>query len=215
MNGKHDGRSLSRMPYPYQIGDSFSSSDKLLTDSYFNLTHPHEGGIIVLLARHGASINNILIPYLDNNGVKQYRSIVLKNSNTNHFGSIRFGFDDDINSVNRTNELPLDYPFLNFYNEDWSMYADPTKPYRVRFVNGLMEVIYEFSSSNKNEFMMTTMVSAPLYQQVIVDPTNNIYFNLRGYGNLSTVRKKMISNKKIRFFLNNLASFESQFIKSN
>jgi hypothetical protein len=86
-----------------------------------------------------------------------------------------------------TNQLPSNYPFLNFYNENWSMYGDPTKPYRVRFVNGLIEVIYEFSSSNYNELMMTTIVTAPLNEQIIVDPTNNIYFNLRGYGNLSTV----------------------------
>jgi hypothetical protein len=123
--------------------------------------------------------------------MKQYRSIVVENNNGNHFGSIRFGFDEEINSINMTNQLPLNYPFLNFYNQDWSMYGDVNKPYRVRFVNGLMEVIYEFSSSNNNEFMMTTIVSAPPNEQVIVDPTNNIYFNLRGYGNLSTVREKV------------------------
>jgi hypothetical protein len=89
-----------------------------------------------------------------------------------------------------TNQLPLNYPFLNFFNENWSMYGDINKPYRIRFVNGLIKVIYEFSSSNNNELIMTTIVSAPLNEQIIVDPTNNIYFNLRGYGNLSTVRKK-------------------------
>jgi len=129
----------------------------------------------------------MLIPYTDNQGIKQYRSIVLKSNNGNSFGSIRFGFDEEVNSINMTNQLPSNYPFLNFYNENWSMYGDPTKPYRVRFVNGLIEVIYEFSSSNYNELMMTTIVTAPLNEQIIVDPTNNIYFNLRGYGNLSTV----------------------------
>jgi len=79
-----------------------------------------------------------------------------------------------------TNQLPFNYPFLNFSNENWSMYGDINRPYRVRFVNNLIEVIYEFSSSNNNELMMTTIVSAPLYDHVIVDPTNNIYFNLRG-----------------------------------
>jgi hypothetical protein len=189
LNGKHDGRSLARVPYPYQMGDPFSPSDKLLMDPYFNLTHPNKGGLIVVLSRHGASINNILVPYMDKNGVKQYRSIVLKGNNANHFGSVRFGFDDEINSMNMTNELPSNYPFLNSYNEDWAMYGDSNQPYHVRFVNGLVEVIYEFSSSNNNELIMRTIVSAPLYQQMIADPTNNIYFNLRGYGNLSTVRK--------------------------
>jgi hypothetical protein len=128
--------------------------------------------------------------------MKQYRSIVLRGNNGNHFGSVRFGFDEEINSFNMTNQLPLNYPFLNFYNEDWSMYGDINKPYRVRFVNSLMEVIYEFSSSNNNELMMTTMASAPLNEQIIVDPTNNIYFNLRGYGNLSTVRRKVFEWKR-------------------
>jgi hypothetical protein len=36
---------------------------------------------------------------------------------------------------------------------------------------------------------MTTMVATPSNQQLIVDPTNNIYFNLRSHGNLSTVRE--------------------------
>ncbi len=112
----------------------------------------------------------------------------MKNKNGNSFGSIRFGFDEEMTSINLTNQLPSNYPFLNFYNENWSMYGDPNKPYRVRFVNGLIEVIYELSSSNHNEFMMTTIVTAPLNEQIIVDPTNNIYFNLRGYGNLNTVR---------------------------
>jgi hypothetical protein len=39
---------------------------------------------------------------------------------------------------------------------------------------------------------MTTMVATPSNQQIIVDPTNNIYFNLRSSGNLSTVRDKQI-----------------------
>lgn len=161
-----------------------------MNDSYFNLTQPNPGGIIVIVSRRGASITDILVPYTDNHGVKQYRSIVLKVKNGNSFGSVRFGFDDETNLFNMTNQLPIDYPFLKFYNENWLMYADINKPYRVRFVNGLVEVIYEFSPSNNNEFMMTTMVSAPVNGEVIVDPTNNIYFNLRGYGNLSTVRKK-------------------------
>jgi len=101
------------------------------------------------------------------------------------------------NSVNITNGLPLTYPFLNFYNENWTMYGDVNKPYRIRFVNGLVEVIYEFSATNNNELLMTTMVSAPLYDQIIVDPTNNIYFNLRGYGNLSTHHLNLSSSTPI------------------
>jgi hypothetical protein len=37
---------------------------------------------------------------------------------------------------------------------------------------------------------MKIMVATPSDQQIIVDPTNNIYFNLRSHGNLSTVSKK-------------------------
>ena len=48
--------------------------------------------------------------------------------------------------------------------------------------------------------MMTTIVSAPLDNQIIADPTNNIYFNLRGYGNLSTVRKENLKNSIRKFF---------------
>ncbi len=91
--------------------------------------------------------------------------------------------------MNMINQLPTNYPFLNFYNENWPMYADINKPYRVRFVNGLIQVIYEFSLINLNELVMTTMVATPSNQQLIVDPTNNIYFNLRSHGNLSTVRE--------------------------
>ena len=124
--------------------------------------------------------------------MRKSRSIVLKKDNDGHpFGSIRFGFDDEVNSINLTNQLPLNYPFRNFHQENWSMYGNMNKPSRVRFVNGLVEVIYEFSSSNNRELMMTTIVTSPLNEQIIVDPTNNIYFNLRGYGNLSTVRKKI------------------------
>ena len=82
------------------------------------------------------------------------------------------------------------------------MYADKTKPYRVRMVKNFIEIIYEFSSLNNNELMMKTIVSAPINEQIIVDPTNNIYFNLRGYGNLSTVRiKKFLFKQSFFSFL--------------
>lgn len=81
------------------------------------------------------------------------------------------------------------------------MYTVRNKPYRVRFVKDLIEVIYEFSSSNNNELMMTTIVSAPINGEVIVDPTNNVYFNLRGHGDLSTVREKTSFFMVIRKFL--------------
>ena len=152
--------------------------------------------MIVVLSRRGASVNDILVPYTGDKGLKQYRSIVLKNDNENSFGAVRFGFDNEINSFNLTNQLPSNYRFLNFYKNDWSMYGDVDRPYRVRFVNELVEVIYEFSSSNNNELMMVTIVSAPLGDQVVADPTNNIYFNLRGYGNLSTVRMKKYFSEK-------------------
>ncbi len=174
----------------YPIGDDLSSSERLITESYFNLTHPNNDGIIVVLSRRGAGVHDILIPYNDHNGTKTYRSIVIKGGNENHFGSIRFGFDDTLNSLNMISQLPTNYPFLNFYNEDWPMYADINKPYRVRFIHGLIQIIYEFSLKNFNEFLMKIMVATPSDQQIIVDPTNNIYFNLRSHGNLSTVSKK-------------------------
>ncbi|CAF3465983.1 unnamed protein product [Rotaria sp. Silwood1] len=178
----------------YDIQDSLTQSEQLINDTYFNLTHRYTGGVMVVLSRRGASINDILIPYMDSNGIKQYRSIVVKGK---HYGSIRFGFDNGIDSMNMDNQLPLNYPFLNAYNNDWLMYGDKSKPYRIRFVNDFMEIIYEFSSSNMNEFMMTTIVSPILYEQIIADPTNNIYFNLRGYGNLSTHYLNLTSSTPI------------------
>ncbi|CAF0835226.1 unnamed protein product [Rotaria sordida] len=167
----------------YDTQESLTSSDQLINDTYFNLTHRYTGGIIVVLSRRGASINDILIPYTDSNGIKQYRSIIVKGT---RYGSIRFDFDKENDSINLNNQLPLNYPFLNYYNDDWLMYGDKNNPYHIRFVNDLIEIIYEFSSSNMNEFMMTTIVSPKLHEQIVADPTNNIYFNLRGYGNLST-----------------------------
>lgn len=145
---------------------------------------------MVIVSSRGASIHDILIPYVDKEGRRQYRSIVLKSNDENAFGAIRFGFDDEVNSMNLTNQLPLNYPLMNFHRENWSMYADRTRPSRVRLVQGFIEVIYEFSSTNNKEFLMTTIVNAPLNDQIIADPTNNIYFNLRGYGDLTTVRKR-------------------------
>ena len=162
--------------------------ESLINESYFNLTHPSLGGIVVVLARRGAAIVDILIPYTDDAGRKQNRSIVLKGNDGQPFGSVRFGFDETVNSMNMTNQLPSNYPFFRAYNEDWSMHGDRTKPSRVRFVRDFIEVIYEFSSADNSQFSMKTIVSPPLDEQIVVDPTNNIYFNLRGYGNLSTVR---------------------------
>ena len=164
----------------------------MLDDPYFNLTHPNQNGIIVVLARRGAAIRDILIPY-NTNGMQRYRSIVLQGDNRTHFGAVRFGFEDESNPSSMINQLPMNYPFLNFYDQNWSMYADSNKPHRVRFVHDLVEVIYEFSLSNTNELIMTSIVSAPIYQSVIADPTNNIYFNLRGFGNLSTVNTNEIT----------------------
>ena len=164
----------------------------MVDDPYFNLTHPNQNGIIVVLARRGAAIRDILIPDTAN-GMQRYRSIVLQGDNRTNFGAVRFGFEDEGNLMSMTNQLPMNYPFLNFYDQNWSMYADANEPHRVRFVHDLVEVIYEFSLSNINELIMTSIVSAPVYQSVIADPTNNIYFNLRGFGNLSTVRTSEVT----------------------
>lgn len=182
--------------------DRYPPSEQLLTSEYFNLTHPNENSLIVVLSRRGATIQDILVPYRDERDVKHYRSIVLRNTNENHFGVVRFGFDEPINSFNLTNQLPLNYPLLNAYEQDWLMYGDIQTPNRIRFVNGLAEVVYEFSAANSNdasgpnisELMMLTTVSAPVYGEIIADPTNNIYFNLRGHGDLSTVSR----NNRIR-----------------
>lgn len=160
----------------------------MLDDPYFNLTHPYRDGMIVVVARRGASIHDILIPERNENGLTKYRSIVLRGNAENPFGAVRFGFDDEMTSMNMTNQLPIDYPYRNVYQQEWTLYADRTRPHRARFVNGFVEVIYEMSRSENNELVMTTIVSAPTYQQLVVDPTNNIYFNLRSHGDLSTVR---------------------------
>ena len=160
-----------------------ASNEQLLNVSHFNLTRSDRNGLVVVLARRGASIEDILIPEMSRNGQVNYRSIVLKPMAGNAFGSVRFGFGDDLN-----NQLPLNYPYLNAFDRDWQMHADPQKGSRVRFVDGSTEVIYEFSSPTSNELIMTTIVSVPVDQQLIADPTNNIFFNLRGHGNLNTVR---------------------------
>lgn len=188
-NGKIIERNLVGLSsYPYQCFEPFNINNQLLDDPFFNITHPYRDGLIIVLARRGASIHDILVPEKTENGQIRYRSIVLRGNAENHFGSIRFGFDDEMTSNNLTSQLPTDYPFLNAFKENWSLFADRTRPYRARFVNGLAEVIYEISRSDNNELVMTTIVSAPPNQQIIVDPTNNIFFNLRGHGDLSTHR---------------------------
>ena len=200
----------------YQCSEPFHVNNQLIDEPYFNITHPYRDGIIVVLARRGASIHDILVPERTENGLIKYRSIVLRGNNENHFGSIRFGFDDEMTSMNMTNQLPNDYPFLNAYNENWSLYADRTRPYRARFLNGLMEVIYEIARTDNNELVMTTIVSAPTRQQIVVDPTNNIYFNLRGHGDLSTVNRSVfVCLSLILDFLWFLASIEYQFGNAN
>lgn len=197
--------------------DRFPPSEQLLTSEYFNLTHPNPNSLIVVLSRRGASIKDILVPFNNDQGIKQYRSIVLQNTNGNHFGVVRFGFDEQINSFNLTNQLPFNYPLLNVYDQDWSMYGDIHTPNRIRFVNGLVEVVYEFSAANSNdasgpninELMMLTTVSAPVNGEIIADPTNNIYFNLRGHGDLSTVSRKKTEEREIYKELLNLASIKS------
>ncbi|UJR16326.1 hypothetical protein I4U23_003232 [Adineta vaga] len=197
-NHKQQPRSSSRPLFVSKLRDPFTWIEVPINQPFFNITHPASSGIIITVSRRGASITDILIPYTDSTGKRYNRSIVLKDSDgSHHFGAVRFGFDEPINSMNRTNQLPLNYPFLNAYNEDWTMYGNVNEPSRVRFVREFIEVIYEFSLSNDNQFIMKTIVSPPVNEQMIVDPTNNIYFNLRGYGNLSTHHLKLGSSKSI------------------
>ena len=160
------------------------SSDDFHLDGDFNLTSRDTDGMIIVLSRRGASIKDILIPYKDSNNQKQYRSIVLKGD---RFGAVRFGFDEEVNAFTLNNQLPSDYPFLNFHTDDWSTSREFRTSNSVRFVNSMVEVIYEFSSK-RNELMMQTIVSSGVNEQIVADPTNNVYFNLRGHGDLSTVR---------------------------
>lgn len=181
-------RSLQKsFNYIYSSDDSNSLTEQLISEPYYNLRHPTKDGIAIRLARRGASVNDILIPYKDETGLKTYRSIVIKGSDENNFGTVRAGFTDINNTMNITGQLPGNYPFLNLYKEDWLMYVNPNNPNRVRFVYNSSEIIYECSLNNPNEFMMKTIVSASPNQQVVTDLTNNIYFNLRSSGNLGTV----------------------------
>lgn len=185
-NGKFDGRDYSRLHSDYPVAYDDGLTGRPTNDLYFNLTEPKENGIIVVLSRRGASISDILLPYYDKNGTKFYRSIILQGGNENHFGAVRFGFHDASNSLNMIGQLPSNYPFLNYHTDEWMMYVDTIKPYRVRFVHNLIQIIYEFSSTNVTELRMTTMIATPSNQKIAADPTNNIYFNLRGHGDLST-----------------------------
>ena len=183
-NERNAVRGPPRLFQAYPVVNPLASNEQLLNVSHFNLTRPDRKGIVVTLARRGAAVEDILIPEISRNGLSNYRSIVLKPIAGNAFGSVRFGFDDGLNT-----QLPLNYPYLNAFDRDWQMYADPQRASRVRFVDGSTEVIYEFSSPTSNELIMTTIVSVPVDQQLIADPTNNIYFNLRGHGGLQTVRE--------------------------
>lgn len=191
MNGKQPVRNVFRPPFPYQIGDALAPTESLINEPFFHMTHPGMGGMVVVLARRGAAITDILVPHTDDTGRKQNRSVVLKGDGSHPFGAVRFGFDESVNAMNMTNQLPSNYPFFRAYNEDWSMYADKSKPFRVRFVREFIEVVYEFLPSDNNQFIMKTIVSPPAHEQIVVDPTNNVYFNLRGYGNLKTVRRSI------------------------
>ncbi|UJR30172.1 hypothetical protein I4U23_017712 [Adineta vaga] len=183
--GKHDGRGFSLIS-PSTAHDGYlGSSERNISDEYFNITHPNNNGIIVVISRKGASIHDILIPYKHHDG-RKYRSIVVQGGEENHFGSVRFGFDDPQNPMDMVYQLPSNYPLLNVYQEQWTMLADETKPYRVRFIRDLVQIIYEFSSINPNQLIMTTMIAPASNEQLIADPTNNVYFNLRGYGTLNT-----------------------------
>ncbi|CAF1204011.1 unnamed protein product [Adineta ricciae] len=197
LNGKYDGRGWSRIHYSPIFGGDFPPSEQSISQEYFNISHPTNGGIIVVLARRGAAVHDVLIPYRDNNGTKHYRSVVVKGGEENNFGSVRFGFDDPKNSLDMTYQLPRDYPLLNAYKENWQMFADETKPYRVRFTRDLIHIVYEFSWSDSNQFFMTTMAAPASNEKLTVDPTNNIYFNLRSHGDLSTHNLNLSSSDPI------------------
>ena len=143
--------------------------------------------MIVTLSRRGASIKDILIPTVGGDGSYTYRSVVVKGGEKDSFGSVRFGFENPSNSMDLTYQLPADYKFLNYHQQDWNMYADVERPHRACFINGLVQIVYEFSPKEPSEFTMTTIVAAAPQQAIMVDPTNNIYFDLRGNGNMSTV----------------------------
>jgi hypothetical protein len=191
-----------------------ASAEQAMSGPFFNLTHRISGGLVVVLSRRGAAIHDILVPTTIKNGTQQYRSIVLKGGDASGFGTVRFGEDGTTDSDNLTAALPANYPFYHAYEQEWSMFATADRPNRVRFMHGRAQVIYEFSSTNNNEFSMTTIVSTSSHQQIIVDPTNNIYFNLRGYGNLSTVSSfstRQILHQSLIF----LASSQYQLIGSD
>ncbi|CAF4625969.1 unnamed protein product, partial [Rotaria magnacalcarata] len=73
-NGKHPSRLLGE----YKQRDLFTPLDEPITEPYFNLTSRTQGGIIVVLSRRGASVNDILVPYVHSDGLQRYRSVVLK-----------------------------------------------------------------------------------------------------------------------------------------
>ena len=144
--------------------------------------------MIVTLSRRGASIKDILIPIVGKDGSSTYRSVVIKGGEKDSFGSVRFGFENPSNPMDMTYQLPADYKFLNYHQQDWEMYADVERPHRACFINRLVQIVYEFSPKEPSEFTMTTIAVADSSQPITVDPTNNIYFDFRGDGNLSTVR---------------------------
>jgi hypothetical protein len=197
LNGKYDSRKIERIRDSAHVyGDDILNGERLIDETHFNLTHPNNDRLVVVVARRGASIDNIVLVSSDVNGVTTTRSIVVHGGEQSAFGCVRFGFDDPKNSLNVTNQLPINYPFVNVHQRDWSMYGDVARPHRVRFVHGLVQIIYQFSLNHPNEFSMTTMVATPSDQPVVADPTNNIYFNLRGHGNLSTVSER--TNERVR-----------------
>ena len=167
--------------------------EQRLDAEFFNLTHPINDNLIVVLSRRGASVHDILLRSRDG---RSWRSLVLKGGDQSHFGAVRFGFEDPENRMQMTYQLPANYRFRKYHEEDWSMYVDVNRPSRVRFVRELVQVIYEFTSKESNEFAMITMVATPSDTETIADPTNNIYFNLRGAGDLSTVSEQNQHLKK-------------------
>ncbi|CAF0754186.1 unnamed protein product [Didymodactylos carnosus] len=165
-----------------------------ITVPYYNLT---QNNFTVTLARRGAKIHDILIPNNSNGHNGGYRSIILhfnNNETLNPFGSVRFDPEFVSNGVDK---LPSDYPFFNSNEQNWIIHVDQENPNRVRFVypkQRQAEVIYELLPNNE---LVITYIAYPMKdnREMLVDMTNYVFFNLRGYGDIKTHQIKVNANR--------------------
>ncbi|CAF1322474.1 unnamed protein product, partial [Didymodactylos carnosus] len=182
LNGKYDQRSTI---YPTYIAKDDQWNEPI-SAPYYNLTR---NNFTVILGRRGAKIHDILIPHRSNSRGDNYRSIVLHVNNyatsSIPFGSVRF---DPEFIHGDSYKLPSDYPFFNASEQNWEMHVDQENPNRVRFVypkQHQSEVIYELLPNNE---LVISYIAYPMNddRELLVDMTNYVYFNLRGYGDMST-----------------------------